>query len=161
MLLSVSRPLLRGAPSSALARPLFRSFSSSPSPTPPLVTRESLGDGIVHVKLNNPKKHNSLSMPMFKAISEMASAVATEKEVRVVIFSGEGKSFCTGLDVKGVASNPTNFAKLLERGAGTPVSNLAQDVGYLWRQCPFPVIASLHGKCFGGGMQIALGCDFR
>lgn len=44
---------------------------------------------------------------------------------------------------------------------GTSISNLAQDVGYLWRQCPFPVIAAIHGKCYGGGLQIAMGADFR
>jgi enoyl-CoA hydratase/carnithine racemase len=40
-------------------------------------------------------------------------------------------------------------------------SNLVQDVGYLWRQVPVPVICCLHGMCFGGGLQIALGADIR
>jgi enoyl-CoA hydratase/carnithine racemase len=81
--------------------------------------------------------------------------------VRVVILSGAGKAFCTGLDIKSVGSQPSNFSKLLEKPASTPISNLAQDVGYLWRQLPCPVIASLHGMCYGGGLQIALGADFR
>ena len=41
------------------------------------------------------------------------------------------------------------------------VSNLAQDVGYLWRRVPAPVIAATHGVCLGGGFQIALGADMR
>jgi enoyl-CoA hydratase/carnithine racemase len=53
-------------------------------------------------------------------------------------------------------TNPANFSKLLDRPVGSR-SNLAQDVGYLWRLVPAPVIASIHGICFGGGLQIALG----
>lgn len=44
---------------------------------------------------------------------------------------------------------------------GTKISNLAQDVSFLWRELPIPVIAVTHGKCWGGGFQIALGADFR
>jgi len=54
-----------------------------------------------------------------------------------------------------------NFKTLLDKPGSTEQSNLAQDVGYMWRQCQFPVICSIHNLCFGGGMQIALGCDFR
>ncbi len=53
-----------------------------------------------------------------------------------------------------------NFLKLLVK-PGRKISNLAQDVGYLWRDVPAPVIAVTHGYCFGGGFQIALGADFR
>jgi enoyl-CoA hydratase/carnithine racemase len=56
--------------------------------------------------------------------------------------------------------------RLLERpsgygAAGNEIGNLAQDVSYLWRELPVPVIAALHGMCFGGGLQIALGADMR
>jgi enoyl-CoA hydratase/carnithine racemase len=56
--------------------------------------------------------------------------------------------------------------RLLERPSGYGVSgneigNLAQDVSLLWRQLPVPVIAVLHGMCFGAGLQIALGADMR
>ena len=78
-----------------------------------------------------------------------------------MILNGNGKSFCSGLDVPSMAQNPMNAAKLLDRPHKTPKSNLAQDVGYMWRQCPFPVIAAIHGRCYGGGLQIAMGADFR
>jgi len=62
--------------------------------------------------------------------------------------------------------NPfSNISKLLQRRSfdnnEESISNLAQDVGYIWRTIPVPVIAVLHGMCFGGGMQIALGADLR
>ena len=121
--------------------------------------------GVYTVTLNNPKKHNALSFDMFEAISKTAQSLRDDKSVRAVVLTGSGKSFCSGLDVPSMAKNPMNGVTLLTRpyqaAPGTPISNLAQDVGYLWRQCPFPVIAAIHGKCFGGGLQIALGADFR
>ena len=131
-----------------------------------------LGDGIQNVVLARPSKMNALDMPMFEAIAAAAAKLRGDASVRAIILSGAGRAFCTGLDVKSVA-NPLkgglqNMERLLERpsgygrdGGATSLGNLAQDVGYLWRDLPVPVIASLHGMCFGGGMQIALGGDVR
>ena len=132
---------------------------------------KSLGQGIVNVVLSRPNKLNSLCIPMFEAIAEAASMLQNDRELnkdlRVVIISGEGRAFCSGLDAKGVAlSGPkSSLNKLLKRPSGyggdDGPGNLAQDVCYLWRKLPVPVIAVLHGYCFGGGLQIALGADFR
>lgn len=111
--------------------------------------------------MNRPSRHNALSFEVFTGLASAASTLAADKSVRAAILRGEGKSFCSGLDVTEMAKNPTNGARLLAKPGGTEHSNLAQDVSYLWRSCPFPVIASLHGKCWGGGLQIASGCDFR
>ena len=84
-------------------------------------------------------------------------------DVRCVVVHGEGRAFCAGLDVKSVMSPldaSANTAELLERGDGA-VANLAQEVSYLWRTVPCPVIAAVHGVCIGGGFQIALGADVR
>ena len=57
---------------------------------------------------------------------------------------------------------PSGYSSGKDDGVeGGGVGNLAQDVSYLWRAIPAPVIASLHGACFGGGLQIALGADLR
>ncbi|KAL7541561.1 hypothetical protein ACHAXR_012799 [Thalassiosira sp. AJA248-18] len=131
-----------------------------------------LGQGIVHVLLSRPNKLNSLDMPMFEAIADAASRLKNNeelsKDLRVVIMSGEGRAFCTGLDAKSVAlSGPSkSLNRLLERpsgygGEGDGLGNLAQDVCVLWRGLNVPVIACLHGMCFGGGLQIALGADMR
>lgn len=108
---------------------------------------------------------------MFEAIADAASRlkndVELKKGLRAVILSGEGRAFCTGLDAKSVAlSGPSkNLNRLLERpspyGGEEGLGNLAQDVCYLWRVLPVPVIACLHGMCFGGGLQVALGADMR
>jgi len=117
-------------------------------------------NGIAMVTLNRPEKYNGLDMPMFRAITGAARRLKKDRSVRAIILSGAGDAFCSGLDVKTVSKNPTNFLKLLFK-PGRKISNLAQDVGYLWRDVPAPVIAVTHGYCFGGGFQIALGADFR
>ena len=102
-----------------------------------------LQDGIIHVLLSRPSKLNSLDLPMFNAIAEAASLLKNDttlnKNMRVVIISGEGRAFCTGLDAKSVALSGPKSAlnELLERpspyGGKDGVGNLAQDVCYLWR----------------------------
>jgi len=143
---------------------------NSPKPAKPSIERvkvNRIGDGIVTVQLSRPDKLNSLDMPMFEAIASTAKSLRDDRTVRAVILSGEGRAFCTGLDLESVLTkgNPIrNINRLLDRpfdGNSISVSNLAQDVGYLWRLIPVPVIAVLHGMCFGGGMQISLGADMR
>lgn len=92
-------------------------------------------DGIATVTLNRPSKYNSLDMPMFDAITKAAKALKKDRSVRAIILRGAGDTFCSGLDIKGVSRNPLNFLKLLFK-PGCKISNLAQDVGYLWRDGP-------------------------
>ena len=79
-----------------------------------------------------------------------------------LVLTGAGRAFCAGLDAKGFASNPLGFKaacdELLDRPDGE-ISNLAQDVAYLWRRIAAPVICATHGVCLGGGFQIALGAE--
>ena len=83
-----------------------------------------------------------------------------DADVRVVILEGEGKSFCSGLDVASFMSGQGGTGVLLERDGDGP-ANFAQRVAYDWSLVPAPVIAAIHGNCFGGGLQIALGADIR
>jgi len=117
-------------------------------------------DNIAIVSLNRPDKYNALDMAMFDAITATIAELRLKRNVRAVVLKGQGKGFCAGLDMTSVMKNPLNVHTLLKKPDGV-ASNLAQDVGYLWRSLPMPVIAVTHGSCFGGGMQIALGADFR
>lgn len=117
-------------------------------------------DDIALVTLNRPDKYNSLDMAMFDGIVDTIKKLKRDKRIRVVILHGAGKGFCAGLDVKSMMKNPLSIARLFFK-PGRKISNIFQDVGYLWRELPVPVIAVTHGKCFGGGFQIALGADFR
>jgi enoyl-CoA hydratase/carnithine racemase len=115
---------------------------------------------VAHVKLNRAEKRNGLDLPMFEGIVAAGREIAEDRTVRAVVLSGEGPSFCAGLDVKAMMGNHDANARILERGADSP-ANLAQRVGWIWREAPMPVVAALHGHVFGGGLQIALGADIR
>ncbi len=117
-------------------------------------------DGIAEVKLNRPDKLNALDIPMFKAIEKTIKKIKKDKLIRVVIVSGEGQDFCSGLDIKSVLKHPTSALKLLFKWLPGN-ANLAQKVTANWRTLQVPVIMAIHGRCWGGGMQIALGGDFR
>ncbi len=117
-------------------------------------------DGVMHVRLNRPDKMNALDPEMFAAIIAAGEALMDRKDVRVVVLSGEGRSFCAGLDTSSFARTPdASEAKLTDRTHGD--SNKFQQVATIWRKLPMPVIAAVHGVCFGGGMQIASGADIR
>jgi len=123
----------------------------------------SCRDGVADVRLNRPEKLNALDMAMFEGLVEAGREVAGDRRVRAVVLSGEGRSFCAGLDFASfmaMAGGDSSDRSLLEREEGSP-ANFAQLVAYVWGEVPVPVVAALHGVAFGGGLQIALGADIR
>ncbi len=117
-------------------------------------------DQIAYIELARPEKHNALNITMFNEIDGVIKTLKKNKDIRVVIVSGQGESFCSGLDVKSVLSDAKSSIRLLFKWLPWQ-ANLAQRVSTAWRKVPVPVIFALHGKCWGGGLQIALGGDFR
>ena len=116
--------------------------------------------GIADVRFNRPDKRNALDREQFAAIAEVGERLKTESGVRVVVLSGEGESFCAGLDFATVLQDPPrvarSFVPLPWRG-----TNLFQEACWAWRRLPVPVVAAVHGHCYGGGLQIALAADLR
>ncbi len=114
---------------------------------------------IAIVVLSRAEKSNGLDLDMMHALIQAANRVRRQTDVRAVILRGEGKAFCAGLDFVSVTRRPmrivTAFLPWMRK------DNLFQRVCLAWRDLPMPVIAVTHGYCLGGGMQIALGCDFR
>ncbi|MDX6640635.1 MAG: hypothetical protein QOF12_1646 [Solirubrobacteraceae bacterium] len=124
-------------------------------------TRIDVEDHVAVVSLTRPDKHNALDRAMFEAIAAAAAEVGATPGVRAVVLHGEGPSFSSGLDVASfLADGPNGFDILLDR-QGPRQANLAQRVATDWLDLPMPVIAAVHGSCFGGGLQIALGADIR
>lgn len=119
-----------------------------------------LSDHVAHVRLMRSDKMNALDPAMFTRIIAAGEALRDAKGVRAVVLSGEGRAFCAGLDVSsfGASADP-DAPPLTERTHGN--ANKFQQVAMIWRKCPAPVIAAVHGVCFGGGLQIASGADIR
>ena len=116
--------------------------------------------GVARVQLNRPDKYNGLDLPMLRALVDTAAVIARDADIRVVILSGAGNAFCAGLDFASVGRSPAAFARAGLKLPGQS-TNLVQRACWVWRELPVPVIAVLHGHCFGGGMQLALAADFR
>ena len=117
-------------------------------------------DGVAEVRFTRPDKMNALDPEMFQRIIEAGSALQRMKGLRVVVLSGAGRAFCAGLDLSNFSRKPAeDEPSLTERTYGN--SNRPQQVAMQWRKLPVPVIAAVHGVCFGGGLQIASGADIR
>jgi enoyl-CoA hydratase/carnithine racemase len=117
-------------------------------------------NNIAFVTLNRADKRNALDMAMFKAIDRVMRQLKKDRTIRAVIVQGDGVDFCSGLDIKSVLSQKLSALSLLAKWLPGQ-ANLAQRVSVNWRKIPVPVIMVLHGRCWGGGLQIALGADFR
>ncbi|MES0864646.1 crotonase/enoyl-CoA hydratase family protein [Ruegeria sp. SCPT10] len=115
---------------------------------------------IAHVSLTRGDKMNALDDAMIKALLGAGQEVATS-DARAVVLSGEGKSFCAGLDMASFASmahkDPTEW--LMTRSHED--ANEMQELALIWRRVPVPVICAIQGVAYGGGLQIALGADIR
>ncbi|MFA6220150.1 MAG: crotonase/enoyl-CoA hydratase family protein [Erythrobacter sp.] len=124
------------------------------------VSIEPGDNGVAQVRFTRGDKMNALDPAQFEAIIEAGAALREMKGLRAVVLSGEGRAFCAGLDLTSLGGEPTGAArKLAERTHGN--ANRAQEAAMTWRKCPVPVIAAVHGVCFGGGLQIASGADIR
>ena len=125
--------------------------------------------GVADVRLKRADKMNALDEAMFLGLLEVGERLRTEKGLRAVVLSGEGRAFCAGLDM-------ASFAGMAQRGADKRedrlglrtltnrthgLANSVQQVAWQWRELAVPVIAAVHGVAFGGGFQIALGADMR
>ncbi|MCL1123024.1 crotonase/enoyl-CoA hydratase family protein [Shewanella surugensis] len=116
--------------------------------------------GIAYVSFNRADKYNALDFNAFIAIDRVIKQLKKDRDLQVVILYGVGNNFCSGLDIKSVMKSPLQAVRILLKGLPGN-ANLAQRISLGWRQLPVPVIAAIEGCCFGGGMQIALGADFR
>ena len=117
-------------------------------------------NGVAHVRMVRADKHNALDWPMFQALDGATDELAERDDVRCVVLSGTGPSFCSGLDFPSFMAGNVGVDEMIADIPGE-VANIAQRVAYDWQRLPMPVIAALHGNCLGGGAQIALGADIR
>ena len=119
-------------------------------------------DHIAHVQLNRPEKRNAVDPEMFEALSAAGQEVAAS-DARAVVLSGAGEGFCAGIDIGSLGGmvGKDIEAMIMPRTHGAGTTNRWQEAAMVWHRLDVPVIAALHGVCFGAGLQIALGADIR
>jgi len=106
---------------------------------------------LARLRLNRPEVHNAANWAWVKDLVTATEYLEQQNEVHVVIVSGEGKSFCSGLDVKELA-----------QGKLTPDWFATWEQGVMGLQGLEAItIAAIQGYCLGGGLQVALACDLR
>ncbi len=115
---------------------------------------------VAEVRLNRPERHNALDWPLFQALVEVGESLAAQADVRAVVLAGNGPSFCSGLDYPAMMAVPEAFREGFTRAEGAE-ANRVQQAAWVWKRMPVPVIAAVHGACFGGGIQLALAADIR
>ena len=115
---------------------------------------------ITVLTLDRPEKLNALSYELVEQLHEALDALAADNTCRVVVLTGAGRGFCSGLDLS--APNPA------EAGGGTefPRSGMRwqeriADLTAKLHRLRQPVIAAVNGVAYGGGLGIALACDLR
>lgn len=117
-----------------------------------------VADYIATITLNRPERMNTISPAMLDELTRTFVAVNENPEVRVVVLSGTGRTFCAGLDLneasagKGIGSATRRAPETIDLRNTPPTVLFAMDK---------PVICALNGSAAGYGMDLALGCDIR
>ncbi|MEU9011562.1 enoyl-CoA hydratase-related protein [Streptomyces sp. NPDC048479] len=121
--------------------------SELPEPQPQLT--HTVADGVATVVISNPAKRNAMTAGMWRALPELLGQLAADQEVRALVLTGEGPTFCAGADISSL------------REPGEDPQALAVRAEEALAAFPKPTLAAVRGYCVGGGCQLAAACDLR
>ncbi len=132
---------------------------------PSLATIEiSVADGIAEIRLNRPYKANALNLEGWLDIRRAFDWADGEQGIRVAILSGQGKHFCSGIDIgmlAGIADQVDDDCEGRKREKLRRVILDLQDTLTSLERCRKPVIAAVHGACVGGAIDLICAADIR
>lgn len=116
-----------------------------------LVERKSY---CLEVKLNRPEVHNAFNPEVIERLTEIFADDARAKDVRVVLLTGVGPSFCAGADLNWM----TSMAKATKKANSKDADKLFE-LFHQAASCPTPIVGRLHGNVMGGGLGLTAICD--
>ena len=105
--------------------------------------RYDVNNGIATIRLYRPDKLNAFTSQMNHEITKAMKTASSDKEVRCIIFTGEGRAFCSGQDLADVDEN-MDHGQVLRDHYGPMVKQI--------RQCEKPVVAAVNGVAAGAGL---------
>ncbi len=110
--------------------------------------------GVLSVSLNRPERRNAFFPAMIHEITTIFKSVVKDKTVRVVLLTGEGKSFCSGGDLEWMKS-------MVDYTLQKNLEDARELFAMYWaiRNCPVPVVGKVFGHAFGGGAGLTAVCD--
>lgn len=117
------------------------------------ILKPSIEGSIAVLTISRPQALNALNSVFFNEMDHYLSVVAENPEVRTLIITGEGKAFVAGADI----AEMVNMSPAEARGFSARGQAVFNKIG----QLPVPVIAAINGFALGGGMELAMACDFR
>ncbi|XP_057319136.1 delta(3,5)-Delta(2,4)-dienoyl-CoA isomerase, mitochondrial [Microplitis mediator] len=120
---------------------------------------------VYKVELNRPKKLNALNNTMWEEIGKCFQELDSSPECRVIVLTGAGKAFCSGIDLQDAMSMGSMLAEhddvaRKSRALEKKIKQY-QDSFLSIEKCQKPVIAAIHGACVGGGFNMICGADIR
>jgi enoyl-CoA hydratase len=115
--------------------------------------RYDKAEGIATVTLHRPRVLNAMNKRMWEEIGAALSDAENDPEVRVILFTGEGRAFSTGADLK---ESKTRSAEAYR----DYLVELQEGSRRILR-CPKPTVAAINGYALGSGYELALACDIR
>jgi enoyl-CoA hydratase/carnithine racemase len=116
------------------------------------LVKKDVAAGVALLTFNRPEQHNAWNVPMEQQYFRLLEDCAEDPDVRVIVVTGAGRSFCPGLEM-GLLSHSA------ETGA-TSNAHLRQPFTTP-RTIPKPIIAAINGACAGLGLVAAMNCDLR
>lgn len=122
-----------------------------------------LNDKIAHVQINRPEKVNAMNADFWSEIRDIFAWIEATPEVRVVVLSGAGKHFSSGIDLMLLAQVGGQLGKEVGRNARAlkrKIEELQSSFNAV-DNCSKPVIAAIQGYCLGGAIDLISACDMR
>jgi enoyl-CoA hydratase len=126
----------------------------------PLVRIDRVRPHVTVIALNRPERLNAMSFALITELCEALAEVSADNACWVTVLTGEGRGFCSGLDLEDPGTIPGIDEMALSRVGMAAMSHFSRVVPAL-RALPQPVIAAINGCAYGGGMCLSLGADLR